>query len=308
VNSQVDVHPEDLLDRESAGQLSIDQRKRLDQHTSRCASCAMLRTMSDAFASERAPRVGDEDRLTRMYEGALGVELAPGSGFSRGRLGRRLGPFAVSAAILLAGTAATASFWSVRQLFVHRVEPEQAAPPPPAVEEPRRAPRPQRVRPVQTAQPLPELREEPPAPREPVRTPTREAPRARVTEEIGVDRLFAAANEARRGGDTAAASKLYQQLQQQYPGTREETTSRVLLGRLLLDRGEDTPTALSLFTRYLASSPNGTLAEEARLGKALSLMRLGRRTEERQAWQDLLAVHPTTVHARRAETRLDELR
>ena len=46
MNNQVDVHPEDLLDRESAGKLSIDQRKRLDQHTSRCASCATLRTMS----------------------------------------------------------------------------------------------------------------------------------------------------------------------------------------------------------------------------------------------------------------------
>jgi len=114
--------------------------------------------------------------------------------------------------------------------------------------------------------------------------------------------------EARRRGDLAEAAKLYQKLQQQFPGSREETTSRVLLGRLLLDRGEDTPTALSLFTRYLAATPNGTLAEEARLGKALSLMRLGRRSEERQAWQDLLAAHPNSVHAKRAETRLDELR
>jgi TolA-binding protein len=308
VNSQVDVHPEDLLDRESAGRLSLEQRKRLDHHTARCASCAVLRPMTAAFASQRAPRAGDEARLARLYESTLGVEVAPGSGYSRSRIGRRLGPVAMGAVILLAGTAATASFWSVRQLFVHRAEPVAAAP----MVEPESAPiRPApRARERIAAPPAVAIAEPEPAPvRPPVRAPAtvREAPRPHVTED-SADRLFAEANEARRRGDLASAMKFYQQLQQQYPGSREETTSRVLLGRLLLDRGEDTPAALSLFARYLNASPNGTLAEEARLGKALSLMRLGRRTEERQAWQDLLAAHPATVHARRAEIRLEELR
>ena len=120
--------------------------------------------------------------------------------------------------------------------------------------------------------------------------------------------LFANANDARRRGDSAQALRLYQDLQQQFPGTREEKTSRVLLGRLLLDRGEDPTRALSYFTRYLEESPNGTLAEEARLGRALALKRLGRPTEERQAWQQLLAAHPNSIHAERAAKRLDELR
>ena len=82
----------------------------------------------------------------------------------------------------------------------------------------------------------------------------------------------------------------------------------MLLGRLLLDRGEDPSQALALFTRYLDASPNGTLAEEARLGRALSLQRLGRPAEERQAWQQLLSAHPNSIHAERAKKRLDELR
>ena len=88
---------------------------------------------------------------------------------------------------------------------------------------------------------------------------------------------------------------------------REETTSRVLLGRLLLDRGADPTQALGLFTRYLDESPGGTLAEEARLGRALALTRLGSAKEERQAWQQLLAFHPNSIHAERARKRLEEL-
>ena len=102
--------------------------------------------------------------------------------------------------------------------------------------------------------------------------------------------------------------RLYRQLQQQFPGTREETTSRVLLARLLLDRGEEIGQSFALFTRYLAETPNGTLAEEARLGRALALQRLGRAHEERQAWQELLTYHPNSIHAERARKRLDELR
>jgi TolA-binding protein len=119
--------------------------------------------------------------------------------------------------------------------------------------------------------------------------------------------LFAAANEARRRGDSQKSLELYTELSRKYPGTREETTSRVLLGRLLLDRGGDPTQALGLFTRYLDESPGGTLAEEARLGRALALTRLGSAKEERQAWQQLLAFHPNSIHAERARKRLDEL-
>jgi TolA-binding protein len=101
--------------------------------------------------------------------------------------------------------------------------------------------------------------------------------------------------------------RLYRELADLFPGTREEVTSRVSLGRLLLDRMGNPGRALQLFESYLSAAPDGTLAEEARLGRALCLGRLGRSDEERGAWEDLLASHPDTVHQARARARLEEL-
>ena len=57
--------------------------------------------------------------------------------------------------------------------------------------------------------------------------------------------------------------------------------------------------------RYLN---DGTLAEEARVGRALALQKLGRRAEEREAWTQLLLRHPHSVQEERARARLQELR
>jgi hypothetical protein len=97
-------------------------------------------------------------------------------------------------------------------------------------------------------------------------------------------------------------------MQAPYAGTREASLARFNLAKMLQERGEDPGQALGLFTSFLAESPNGTLAEEARLGRAVALQRLGRPQEERQAWQDLLSSHPKSIHAERARKRLDELR
>jgi TolA-binding protein len=234
---------------------------------------------------------------------------------------RRRRSWAVGAIVLFAATGATASFWSVRGAIVQRllttapaetvapgaVEPKvpiaraKTAPPAPVVEQPA---------------PVEEEAEPTPVVVTPIAPPPIAAPRARAPEPVNVpppvlapaaDELFAAANEARRRGDPQKSFELYTELSRRYPGTREETTSRVLLGRLLLDRGGDPTQALGLFTRYLDESPGGTLAEEARLGRALALTRLGSAKEERQAWQQLLAFHPNSIHAERARKRLDEL-
>jgi TolA-binding protein len=222
--------------------------------------------------------------------------------------------------MLFAATGATASFWSVRHVIVSRllVKAPTQAPLPEAAEKEAPAPRvagagraesPPRIDfvapPLEPVAPAPPARLAPPSAGSPALA------RSRASEEVaplGADQVFAAANDARRRGDSVLAVKLYRQLQQQFPGTREELTSLALLGRLLLDRGEDPAQSLALFTRYLAESPNGTLAEEARSGKALSLMRLGRAQEERQAWQELLSSHPKSIQAERARKRLDELR
>jgi len=75
---------------------------------------------------------------------------------------------------------------------------------------------------------------------------------------------------------------------------------------LLLDRG-DAQSALSHFDAYLLRGAGGTLTEEAQVGRALALHKLGWASDELQTWQTFLAAHPNSVHAARARQRLSEL-
>jgi tetratricopeptide (TPR) repeat protein len=119
--------------------------------------------------------------------------------------------------------------------------------------------------------------------------------------------LLAQAEEAGSAGRFAGASRLYGELARTFPGTREEIVARALHGQLLLDRMGSPGRALGLFEAYLNAAPDGTLAEEARLGRARSLQRLGRSSEERSAWRDFLSAHPRSVHAAAAHARLTAL-
>ena len=321
MNHPVDVHPEELLDHELTRELSADERARLDAHTARCASCAIMRAAKRDFETERKSAHGDAALVARISAVALGA--APSlvgsptgqrSAFVLSRPRRRRRAWAAAGVILFAATGATASFWSVphamfSRLFAHvasravatsvverTARTEVAA-------KPTTVPHVEVVMPMEPVLPAPQARVAP-APAVRPRVVVDEAPPTPATAE----QMYTSANEARRRGDSVLAAKLYRQLQQQFPGTREEINSRYALGRLLQDRGEDPAQCLALFTRYLAESPNGTLAEEARMGRALALMRLGRTQDERQAWQDLLTSYPKSIHAERARKRLDELR
>jgi outer membrane protein assembly factor BamD (BamD/ComL family) len=119
--------------------------------------------------------------------------------------------------------------------------------------------------------------------------------------------MFSEAGRARRAGDYAGAQALYQELSRRYPGSREELTGRIVVAQLSMDRHKPAE-ALKQFDSYLTSSPNGTLAEEARVGRAAALASLGRPADEREAWQELLRRHPASVHAQRARDRLTQLR
>jgi hypothetical protein len=125
---------------------------------------------------------------------------------------------------------------------------------------------------------------------------------ATAVESAGV--LFAGLARARREGDATQARRLYQRLVVGHRGSREELTARVLVGQLALSRPSGAAEALDLFDAYLRSDPAGVLAEEARLGRALALGRLGRVADERAAWEELLRQHPQTVHEARARARL----
>jgi TolA-binding protein len=117
--------------------------------------------------------------------------------------------------------------------------------------------------------------------------------------------LFRDARAARRQGELATARSLYAELQASFPESAEARVSRVALGKLLLMAG-DGAAAERQFRLYLAGS-GGDLIEEALLGRAEALGRLGRSGEERRVWQELGARYPSSVYAERARKRLDEL-
>jgi TolA-binding protein len=231
---------------------------------------------------------------------------------------RRRKPWAVAAVVMFAATGAAASFVSVRRAVVEQaivpVMRAFAAPRPapitaafvPKKAAPVAAPRPVELVPERIVPALP-LATRAPVAREPAPAVVRPKP-VEEASLLSAEQLLKSINEARRQNDTAQAMQLYRRLQRQYPGSLEEATATYSLGRHLYQSGEDTEGALSLFNRYLAESPNGTLAEEARLGRAQALQRLGRSSEERQAWLDLLSAHPRSGYAETARRRLDQLR
>ena len=119
--------------------------------------------------------------------------------------------------------------------------------------------------------------------------------------------LLRRAEQARSAGQWIDANQAFAELGRRFPGSREELVGRALQGQLLLDQLGEPARALALFDRYLAADPSGALADEARLGRAQALRRLGRSREERAAWLELLRVNPGSVHAAAARTRLQTL-
>jgi TolA-binding protein len=117
--------------------------------------------------------------------------------------------------------------------------------------------------------------------------------------------MFARANRSRQSGQIDGAIATYRQLEQRYPSSNEANVAHVSLGRALLDR--DPKGALVELDRYLAG-PNHDLREEALTLRARALGSLGRRDDERAAWQTLLSEHPDSLYAPRAKERIDALR
>jgi hypothetical protein len=76
----------------------------------------------------------------------------------------------------------------------------------------------------------------------------------------------------------------------------------------------DPAAALAQFDAYLHQARYDTLREEALVGRGMALQQLGRAradsataTEERRAWEALLAAYPRSTFAARARARLEAL-
>lgn len=302
----IDVHPDELLDRARRGPLGPEDRARLDAHLASCSACAIEHRLVSDLAGEGDAEPGDDARIERALAAAMATQVAidvthaPASARARRTTFVRI---AVAFAALLVLALAYASL---------RTEPAPAPPvagtggpaPEPA---PKPIAEPEGPAPIATAnEPGPSSASVvPPSPASPDSTkPTAAVPTAPTKTAA---ELFAQANQARRDGDAHEAVRVYRALQKSYPASAEANTSRVALGRLLLDKLGDPAGARAQFEAYLAKAQGGTLAEEARVGLALAVGRLGDASAERAAWKALLANHPDSVHAARARKRLEEL-
>ena len=129
------------------------------------------------------------------------------------------------------------------------------------------------------------------------------APAAAPAPVVGPAELFDTAAEARRRSDYGRALDLDRELEQRYPTSIEAQASRAIVGRLLLDRG-DPAGALAKFDSYLTAGSGG-LGEEAMVGRATALDRLGKSDEATRAWGALVAAFPDSPYAARARARLE---
>jgi TolA-binding protein len=287
------LHPEELFELERQASLTESERALRDQHLASCQTCRIEHGLRADFAREPLHRDDDRALLERALGGALANLAAPALG-----AGSRKAWAVTAAGVLVAALAAAA----VRSSGSGHAPPTPARAPAPAL------PPAERAKPSSAALPPPSaVASAKPTPRV-ARPPSSNVPRAADSAvSTSAAELFAQANAARRAGALSDASSLYRQLLGQFGDSREAQTSSVILGRLLLDSGDSASEALALFERYTRAAPAGNLAEEALLGRAEALARLGRAADELEAWRTLLERFPQTAQRERAQARATAL-
>ena len=294
--TRFDLHPEELLERASRGALSATDRGRLDQHLAECPVCRVERALGAQAALDVEPLRDEKLMVARLKRDvAQRLKTAPQRARRKGTL---------IAVVLAAGSLASVAAAATLVVLHRSARPQAITAPAPPLKAAR-------------SQVAPHVAEvAPPAVVEPSSTAdaadlappsTDPAPKLAPVEISSAAEAFSRANLARRDGKVKEAVRLYRALQERFAGSSEELVSRVALGRLLLDRLGDSRGALVQFNSYLASPGSGALREEAMVGRALSLGRLGRSAEERAAWKALLEAWPKSTHAKRAQARLAEL-
>lgn len=290
--------PDELLVHARAGSLSQHDRRSLETHLEGCALCRAALQVGRDFDGLLGAQPGDDEIAARVA-----------GGFMK-RRSRAKRPVLVAAALV--GSVAVAAATPQLRDVVHTAffADSTRRLPEPTEADARSAPRSQLERARATADervpgstrpttpaaaPAPETRVAPPAP---VALPSAAAqpPRGSAAE------LFAEANARRSSGQVSEARRSYRELQQRYPGSKEALVSHVSLGRL--EASNDPSAALRHFDAYLARAPGGALAEEALFGRATACESLGKRSEARATWQQLLQRFPSSIYAKRARARV----
>jgi hypothetical protein len=295
----VDLHPENLLDREIRGELDGAERQRLQAHLALCPTCRLERQLRADFALELS-RDSTPPGIASLVDSLARRSTEPPAPVAVPLRKRRVRIVLLTAAATLtvvAGALASTEAgrravgpWLGREAAVtpNRERPSWA------IHAPMRVPSaavgldasPGEVEAHAVV-------EHAPAPRAVAGAASADSP----------GRLFGAEAEARRRGDAARLLELHAQLIARYPQTREAQVSRMMVARMLLDRG-DAAGALSGFDAYLRAG-SGDLREDALAGRATALDRLGRTEEGRRGWMALLDQFPNTAYGAHARARVE---
>jgi hypothetical protein len=280
-------HPEELLDRAISGRLASGDKQTLDLHLSACRVCATHLILARSAREVSAPQPWDDLLNRRAVERAL-TSVQRGSTAFSVPFRRRWALITAGVLVGLGGVAGAT--WWYRQgpgadaLRAHEIA--TAAQP--------------AARLHSAVAAIPEL---PPSPA-PAGPDDRAAPHRGGRTPPSASSLFEEASALRDQDRPDQAVAVFRRLQQLYPRARETRMSYALAGHLLLDRGRPAQ-ALAQFDQHLAEG--GEASEEALVGRATALGRMGRYSAESETWRRLLDAYPKTVYAIRAEDRLSEL-
>ena len=287
-------YPEDLSIHARRGCLSRSERQTLEREFLADPLLRVAHRVGSDFDRISEVRAGDDELIARsLARMARRSQAAP-----RARRVRRSLGVLLAAAFVAGGVAAASGGAWYRAWVSEPAGSTQAVvaigvrtgPPEPAV----------RVEPGPTLGSAAPSAAVPPLP-----SHTTARPALSLAGEPTAAALFEQASAARRAGAYGRASALFTQLQEKFPRSPEAHLAEISLGKLLLASGRP-ERALAHFRRYLESG-GGPLGEEALVGSAESLLRLGRTADERRAWQELLEKYPTSVHAARASSRVRQI-
>ena len=294
-------HPEALLDRELDAQLTPAEAEQLDRHLHECDACRLERALRQSVA---LPLSLEEAQLAQRAAGRAAEQFLRPVSARKLASARplRWGSLGANVALVALGVVAVGGWLAFRSRAKGPTPSATAAAPSPQLSGSNGA--------LAGSPPTPVLGTAAEA-KEAIPVPQALSPAPPGPSTISLERpaegpgeLFARANRARRQDQSDSAASLYRDLQTRFPKSNEASVSCVTLGRLMLDRLNQPSGALAQFERYLKAVPGGSLREEAIIGRALALGRLGRRAEEQIAWRQLLQEYPDSMYSARARARL----